>query len=253
MDLRATSRRLERALLHGPRRLGYVLATAAVIVATLVRALLLTGSDDVSPFQTFILAVIAAGLLGGFGPGLWATLLGGLIGTWLWLPPLGTLSIPAPDDLVRLLLFVAAGAAISGGSWGLRSALEREEVIDRSSARIVRLFGRVTGRPPLQPGVGVMVEALTDREIQVLRLVALGLRNGEVARTLVVSENTVKTHLSHAFGKLGVRSRTEAVSLASALGLLASSDRPVNTNEAVDAAVTVEPAPAVGGSGRRGP
>ncbi len=62
--------------------------------------------------------------------------------------------------------------------------------------------------------------SLSAREIEVLRLVADGASNGEVARRLHISEATVKSHLVHVFSKLGVASRTAAVSEARALGVL---------------------------------
>lgn len=61
---------------------------------------------------------------------------------------------------------------------------------------------------------------LSARELEVLGQVALGRSNREVARELVLSEATVKTHLVHAFGKLGVDSRTAAVAAARRAGLL---------------------------------
>ena len=61
---------------------------------------------------------------------------------------------------------------------------------------------------------------LSARELDVLRLVAEGLSNRDVARRLVVSEATVKTHLNHVFAKLGAESRTAAVASARAAGLL---------------------------------
>ncbi|WP_432558363.1 response regulator [Granulicoccus sp. GXG6511] len=61
---------------------------------------------------------------------------------------------------------------------------------------------------------------LSDRELDVLRLVAEGKSNREIARALFVSEATVKTHLNHAFGKLGVASRTAAVAAARRTGVL---------------------------------
>ena len=57
-------------------------------------------------------------------------------------------------------------------------------------------------------------QPLTQRELQVLELVARGATNREVATRLQVSEATVKTHLVHAFGKLGVSDRTAAVTAA---------------------------------------
>ena len=63
-------------------------------------------------------------------------------------------------------------------------------------------------------------EALSDRELQVLRLVARGYRHAEVATLLELSLNTVRTHLRNLYGKLGVHGNTEAVFEAGALGLL---------------------------------
>src|ERR1700761_4144720 len=58
------------------------------------------------------------------------------------------------------------------------------------------------------------------RELEILELVARGLSNREIGETLFVSENTVKTHCSRAFDKLGARRRTEAVQRSKELGLL---------------------------------
>ena len=61
---------------------------------------------------------------------------------------------------------------------------------------------------------------ITRREMEILELVAQGLSNREIAEKLFVSENTVKTHCSRAFDKLGARRRTEAVQLGKQAGLL---------------------------------
>ena len=61
---------------------------------------------------------------------------------------------------------------------------------------------------------------LTDREIEVLRLMATGAANKEIARTLFVTEATVKSHVAHIFTKLGVDSRSRAVHVAQETGLI---------------------------------
>jgi DNA-binding NarL/FixJ family response regulator len=74
---------------------------------------------------------------------------------------------------------------------------------------------------PGNPGQLSPAEHLTAREVEVLRLVALGRGNKEVAAQLNVSEHTVKFHVSSVLGKLGARSRTEAVTIGILRGLVA--------------------------------
>jgi DNA-binding NarL/FixJ family response regulator len=85
--------------------------------------------------------------------------------------------------------------------------------------------GRVfhTVRPPsarLRPAGSVEVHALTERELEILRLVAVGAPNGRIAAQLWITEQTVKFHLSNVFRKLGVTNRTEASLHAYTHGLL---------------------------------
>lgn len=67
----------------------------------------------------------------------------------------------------------------------------------------------------------IQAEHLTDREHQVLVLMAEGLSNKEISTRMAISENTVKFHISSVLGKLGAASRTEAVSIGIRRGLLA--------------------------------
>ena len=70
------------------------------------------------------------------------------------------------------------------------------------------------------PKPSALPEPLTDRELDVLKLVAAGLTNREIAAQLVVSPETVKKHASSIYGKLAVGNRTEATARARELGLL---------------------------------
>lgn len=75
---------------------------------------------------------------------------------------------------------------------------------------------RSVGPPPLRlvaPGE-LLPEPLSEREQEVLRLVAIGSPNREIATALCITESTVKTHLQHIFAKLAARNRTEAVAIA---------------------------------------
>jgi len=84
-----------------------------------------------------------------------------------------------------------------------------------------RLFRREPAPAGFEPNIRAQASlGLTDRECEVLRQAAAGLSNKEIARTLAVSPNTVKTHLSRVFEKLGAARRTEAVLKARELGLI---------------------------------
>ena len=90
-----------------------------------------------------------------------------------------------------------------------------------------RLLAAFPVTEPEQPDVSKtlashseLIEPLSDRELEVLRLFAEGLTNREIASQLFLALNTVKTHAGNIYGKLNVHSRTQAIARAQALGLL---------------------------------
>ena len=83
--------------------------------------------------------------------------------------------------------------------------------------RLISEFARLRPRQPQQPD---LLRMLTPRETEVLRLVAEGLSNLEIAERLVVSDETIKTHVSRILAKLGLRDRAQAVVAAYETGLV---------------------------------
>ena len=76
-------------------------------------------------------------------------------------------------------------------------------------------FGEMT-----RPQPGEQLDPLTPRELQIMRLICKGYSNPEIASELVVTINTIKKHTSNIYGKMGVRSRTQAIARAHELNLL---------------------------------
>jgi DNA-binding NarL/FixJ family response regulator len=84
--------------------------------------------------------------------------------------------------------------------------------------RLVERFA--AGERPLDPADRERLALLTTRELEVLRLIARGRSNSEIAADLVLGENTIKTHISRVFSKLHLRDRAQAVILAYETGLV---------------------------------
>jgi DNA-binding NarL/FixJ family response regulator len=99
----------------------------------------------------------------------------------------------------------------------VRAAATGDSLIDPVITR--RLVERFTEAAQPQ-GVPAKLAGLTERELEVLRLLARGLANAEIAAELVVAETTVKTHVARILGKLGLRDRVQAVVLAYETGFV---------------------------------
>ena len=109
-----------------------------------------------------------------------------------------------PEELVAAIRTVDAGDAV---------------VAPRVTRRLLDRFAAVLPMTT-PPGEPPAFASLTDREREVLMLIARGLSNAEIAADLYVSETTVKTHVGHVLTKLGLRDRVQAVVLAYETGLV---------------------------------
>jgi DNA-binding NarL/FixJ family response regulator len=107
----------------------------------------------------------------------------------------------APEELVRAVRIVATGEAL------LAPSITRRVIEDYATR----------SAPPRQDAG---LDDLTERELEVLRLLATGKSNAELAAQLYLGEGTIKTHISHVLGKLGLRDRVQAVVFAYETGLV---------------------------------
>jgi DNA-binding NarL/FixJ family response regulator len=107
-----------------------------------------------------------------------------------------------PEDLIRAIREVASGDALLAPS---------------VTRRLIEEFAK---RPEPSARKPKELATLTERELEVLREVASGLTNGEIAKKLHVSETTIKTHVAHLLDKLDLRDRVQAVILAYEAGLI---------------------------------
>jgi LuxR family maltose regulon positive regulatory protein len=129
-----------------------------------------------------------------------------------------TLTLAAPQGYVRV--FADEGQPMRALLGRLVAAKRAEQPVAGSVplgylGRLLRAFER--GAAPVVPG---LIEPLSPRELEVLRLLAAGRPNQQIAEELVVAPNTVKKHVTHILEKLGATNRTEATARARELGLL---------------------------------
>ncbi|MCG5438369.1 response regulator transcription factor [Micromonospora sp. PSH25] len=115
------------------------------------------------------------------------------------------------DDLVHAVRVVAAGDSL------LAPSVTRQIISDLTGRRR-------PGSPRLVAAPDARLDVLTTRERETLHLLGRGLANAEIAQTLVVSEHTVKTHVSNVLTKLGLRDRTQAVICAYETGLITAGE-----------------------------
>jgi LuxR family maltose regulon positive regulatory protein len=126
------------------------------------------------------------------------------------------LVLAEPEGYIRL--FVDEGAPMLA----LLQQASRRGIIPNYVTTLLAAFGEPIDQAATRPAsyAGSLIEPLTEREREVLRLLLEGASNREIARRLVLSINTVKRHIYNICGKLGVQSRMQAVVRARTLNLL---------------------------------
>ena len=130
------------------------------------------------------------------------------------------LTLAEPGVFVRI--FVDEGPPMARL---LYEALDRGMALEYTS-RLLAAFPVVEPEktpPSAQAPEAPLIEPLSEREIEVLQLIAEGLTNQEIAARLFLSQHTIKAHTRNIYGKLDVHSRTEAVARGRALGILPAS------------------------------
>jgi DNA-binding NarL/FixJ family response regulator len=113
-----------------------------------------------------------------------------------------------PEDLIRGVRVVADGGALLAPS---------------VTQTLIATFA---GQPRRTPTAAVSLDTLTPREVEILTLVGTGLTNAQIAASLFITENTVKTHVARVFDKLGIHERVQAVIIAYDTGLVAPQTPP---------------------------
>ena len=117
------------------------------------------------------------------------------------------------EHSVEIYVAIVAAAFAGAGIWLGKALLGRT---------VVKEVAVPVASAPFVPDTGrIAALGITPRELEVLQLIAEGLSNKEMAERLFVSENTVKTHASRVFDKLGASRRTQAVQRAKREGILA--------------------------------
>ena len=102
----------------------------------------------------------------------------------------------------------------------IRAAARGESILEPSvAAKVIAEFTRVSSMVP-STQMEQLVDPLSERELEILSLIARGAINNEIASQLYIAEGTVKNHVTHILGKLGVRDRTQAALKARKLSLL---------------------------------
>jgi LuxR family maltose regulon positive regulatory protein len=136
------------------------------------------------------------------------------------------LTLAEPEGYIRI--FVDEGEPIYQLLLDFQTEIKKRigNAVDDKSVRLLtyidKLLATFTQSPPIESTKNnSLSEPLSERELDILRLIAAGRSNQEIAELLVIALSTVKSHINHIYGKLGTNRRAQAIAIARDLGLLA--------------------------------
>lgn len=156
---------------------------------------------------------------------------GGRIGSVIEIKVLQTLAYEAQGNLSKTLISLERALTLArpegyvqtfvGEGAPMEALLKKIKPDDaRLKEYVGKLLGTLDGKEFHPPGIQPLIDPLSERELEVLQLIAEGLTNPEIASRLYLSLNTVKVHTRNIYGKLDVHSRTQAIARSQELGLL---------------------------------
>jgi len=136
-------------------------------------------------------------------------------------------AIEAFDGAITRASALGLMRCLADENWSIRSLVKRSSTAGDARARALLHELDSRGDPAVQgtrnalaPGPPTRMSRLSNRELQVLRLLGRGQSNKVIARELFLSENTIETHLRRIYEKLGTHNRTEAAALAREAGAI---------------------------------
>jgi len=204
-------------------------ASVTVAIAFGALELALPEGGGAGTYVTASTAIVVAATAAGLFAGLLAVAMSSVVVVYLHLPPVGVLHVDRIDELTGLALFAAGGVVVAAVGSVARRGLAQPARSSSDGAALALALAELA--PPSLPDarslsgprprcVETLVEPLTTREVEVLEALAAGMSNEDIATSLYISVNTVKTHLKTVYGKLEVASRTQAVARALDLGVI---------------------------------